>query len=83
MTGQRVGYIRVSTYEQNTDRQLEGIPLDGCFTDRASGKDTQRPELSALLAFVRDGDRRSKATVSQSMKTCCNIYPRLAGNISI
>ena len=57
MTGQRVGYIRVSTYEQNADRQLEGIALDRCFTDRASGKDTKRPELSALMAFVRDGDR--------------------------
>ena len=57
MTGQRVGYIRVSTYEQNTEGQLEGIPLDRCFTDRASGKDTKRPELAALLSFVRDGDR--------------------------
>jgi DNA invertase Pin-like site-specific DNA recombinase len=56
MTGQRVGYIRVSTYEQNTDRQLEGMELDRCFTDRASGKDVERPELAALLTFVRDGD---------------------------
>ena len=56
MTGQRVGYIRVSTYEQNTDRQLENVELDRCFTDRASGKDVERPELAALLTFVRDGD---------------------------
>jgi len=56
MTGQRVGYIRVSTFEQNTDRQLEGLTLDRCFTDRASGKDVKRPELAAMLAFVRDGD---------------------------
>jgi len=57
MTGQRVGYMRVSTFDQNPDRQLEGVALDRCFTDRVSGKDTKRPELAALLAFVREGDR--------------------------
>ena len=46
MTGQRVGYVRVSTLDQNTDRQLVGLKLDKTFTDKASGKDTQRPELS-------------------------------------
>ena len=56
MKGQRVGYVRVSTHEQNTDRQLEGIELDRCFTDRASGKDVARPELIALKRFVREGD---------------------------
>ena len=56
MKGQRVGYVRVSTHEQNTERQLEGIELDRCFTDRASGKDVARPELIALKRFVREGD---------------------------
>lgn len=56
MTGQRVGYVRVSTFEQNVERQLEGVALDRCFTDRVSGKDTKRPELTALLSFVREGD---------------------------
>lgn len=54
--GQRVGYIRVSTVDQCTDRQLEGVQLDRTFTDKASGKDTQRPELMRLLEFVREGD---------------------------
>lgn len=54
--GQRVGYVRVSTIDQNTARQLEGIQLDRIFTDKASGKDTQRPELARLLEFVREGD---------------------------
>ena len=54
--GQRVGYVRVSTLDQNVDRQLEGVALDRLFTDRVSGKDTNRPELAALLAFVREGD---------------------------
>ena len=56
MTGQRIGYIRVSTFDQNPERQLEQVPVDKVFTDKASGKDTQRPQLDALLAFVREGD---------------------------
>lgn len=54
--GQRVGYIRVSSFDQNTDRQLEHSKVDKIFTDRASGKDTNRPALEELLAFVREGD---------------------------
>lgn len=56
MVGQRIGYVRVSSVEQNTDRQLEGLELARVFTDKASGKDTQRPELEQLLKFVREGD---------------------------
>jgi DNA invertase Pin-like site-specific DNA recombinase len=56
MAGQRVGYIRVSSVDQNTDRQLDGITLDRTFTDNASGKDVHRPELEAMAGFVRDGD---------------------------
>ncbi len=54
--GQRVGYVRVSTLDQNTDRQLDGVELDRVFTDHASGKDTNRPQLVACLAYVREGD---------------------------
>ncbi|CAE6848148.1 Putative transposon Tn552 DNA-invertase bin3 [Paraburkholderia aspalathi] len=56
MNGQRVGYVRVSTFEQNAVRQLDGIELDRTFTEKASGKDTKRPQLDALLTFVRNGD---------------------------
>ena len=56
MVGQKIGYVRVSSVEQNTDRQLEGLELARVFTDKASGKDTQRPELEQLLKFVREGD---------------------------
>lgn len=55
--GMRVGYIRVSTVDQNTDRQLENISLDKVFTDKASGKDTNRPQFEAMMNFVREGDR--------------------------
>jgi len=56
MNGQRIGYTRVSTLDQQTDRQLEGIVVDRMFTDKASGKDTRRPALDELLGFVREGD---------------------------
>lgn len=56
MAGQRVGYVRVSAVDQNVERQLEGVPVDKVFTDRASGKDTQRPELERAVAYVREGD---------------------------
>ena len=54
--GQRIGYVRVSTLDQNTERQLEGIKLDKVFTDKASGKDTKRPQLTAALDYTREGD---------------------------
>ncbi|MBF6540551.1 recombinase family protein [Nocardia farcinica] len=52
----RLGYVRVSSVDQNTVRQLDGIAVDRMFTDKASGKDTERPELDELIAFVREGD---------------------------
>ena len=50
MHGQRIGYVRVSSFDQNPERQLEHVQVDRLFTDKASGKDTQRPELERLLA---------------------------------
>ena len=54
--GQTVGYVRVSSFEQNESRQLEGLEPDRVFMDKASGKDINRPQLEALLKYVRDGD---------------------------
>ena len=56
MSGQSVGYIRVSSSDQNSDRQLVGIPVDVTFEDKASGKDTNRPALNDMLRHVRAGD---------------------------
>ena len=56
MPGQRIGYVRVSSFDQNPERQLENISVNKVFTDKASGKDTKRPELEALLSFAREGD---------------------------
>ena len=56
MAGQQIGYIRVSSFDQNPERQLDGVTLDRVFTDKASGKDVNRPQLETLMAFVRPGD---------------------------
>lgn len=54
--GQRIGYQRVSTLDQNTDRQLDGVELDKVFTDKASGKDANRPELARAIDYAREDD---------------------------
>lgn len=51
-----VAYIRVSSEDQNTDRQLDGIAVDRTFTDKVSGATTERPALKDMLSYVRDGD---------------------------
>ena len=55
----KIGYIRVSTQEQNTIRQevmLTELGVDEVFIDKASGKNTQRPELQRMMDYVRQGD---------------------------
>ena len=56
MTGKRIGYIRVSTSDQNPERQLENIPLDKKFIEYASAKCTNRPQLQLMIDFVREDD---------------------------
>lgn len=55
----RVAYVRVSTVEQNEARQIESLQkynIDKWYTEKISGKDTNRPKLQEMLDFVRDGD---------------------------
>ena len=56
MSGQQVGYIRVSSYDQNTSRQLEGVELGKIFEEKVSAKNTDRPQLQACLEYLREGD---------------------------
>ena len=54
-----IGYIRVSTQEQNEGRQveaLESLGIEKCFVDKCSGKDAARPQLQAMREYVREGD---------------------------
>ncbi len=55
----KIGYIRVSTQEQNTIRQeilMETLGVDEVYIDRMSGKNTNRPELQKMMEYVRRGD---------------------------
>jgi len=54
--GQRIGYVRVSTLDQNAERQLDGVIVNRTFLDKKSGKDVEREELNAMVEFVRHGD---------------------------
>lgn len=56
MTGKLIGYIRVSTLEQNPDRQLEGIVVDKKFIEYASGGHMARPQLDAMMDYIREDD---------------------------
>lgn len=49
-------YKRVSTTDQNTERQLLDVPCDRAYVEKISGKDTNRPELQAMLLNIRPGD---------------------------
>lgn len=53
---EHIGYIRVSTLDQNTERQLHNFKLDKTFIDKCSGKDTNRPALKQLIEYAREGD---------------------------
>ena len=52
----QVGYVRVSTVDQNTDRQLDGIALDKVFEEKVSARTADRPKLNEMLDYIRDGD---------------------------
>ncbi len=56
MKGHLIGYIRVSSPDQNPERQLDGMQLDKKFIDKLSGKNTERPALKELLDYAREGD---------------------------
>jgi DNA invertase Pin-like site-specific DNA recombinase len=53
---EQIGHVRVSTADQNTERQLLNIELDKTFTDKCSGKDINRPQLKLLIEYARQGD---------------------------
>ncbi|WP_346007504.1 recombinase family protein [Janibacter terrae] len=55
--GQVVGYARVSAADQNIDRQTKALTgCDRIFSDKLSGKNTERPALQEMLRYVREGD---------------------------
>ncbi len=69
--GQKLAYIRVSSIDQNTDRQLARMDFDEVFTDKCSGSSTKREGLSQLKSHCRKGDA-----------IYCHSIDRLARNLS-
>lgn len=53
---QNIGYVRVSSEDQNPERQLEGVEVDKLYIEKVSGKDLKRPVLEELLKYIREGD---------------------------
>lgn len=80
----KVGYVRVSTTEQNTSRQekiMADLEVEKVFIDKLSGKNTQRPELKRMLEFVRAGDTvvvESYSRLARSTKDFLNLIDTLA-----
>ena len=81
MTGQVVGYIRVSSADQNEARQVEA--LEGCdrvFLDKASGKSTaERSELRAALEYLRDGDTLRVASMDRLARNLEDLLSLVGG----
>ena len=83
----RVGYLRVSSVDQNLDRQLDGIELDRVYEEKISGKDRERPQLKECLSFLREGDIlhvHSMDRLSRNLKDLLNIVSELVDkNVSV
>lgn len=77
----RIAYIRVSTEEQNTARQdMKFIGYDKVFTEKISGKNTDRPELKKLMEYVREGDTvtvESYSRFARSTRDLLNLIDEL------
>lgn len=73
----RIGYIRVSTTHQNTDRQedsLEQMNVEKVFIEKVSGKDRKRPQLKAMMEFVQDGDVIVVHEISRLARSVTDLY---------
>ena len=82
MKGHNVGYVRVSSADQNSSRQLDQVPLDKVFEEKASGRDTHRPQLVACLAHLREGDTlhgHSMCRLSRNLDDLRKVVKELTG----
>lgn len=78
-----IGYVRVSTAEQNTDRQeiiMKELGVEKIYIDKCSGKDTKRPALQQMIEFVREGDAVIVSEISRfarSTRDFLELFDRL------
>jgi len=81
LTGALVGYSRVSTRDQNLDRQTDALAAAGClriFADKASGKTSARPELAKALDFMRPGDTLVVASLDRLSRSLADLIAMVA-----
>lgn len=79
MKGQDIGYIRVSSIGQNTERQLDGIELDRIFSEQASAANTdKRPQLKECLAYVRQGDTLHVHSIDRLARNLVDLQQTIA-----
>lgn len=76
-----IGYVRVSTLIQKTDRQLEGVKLDKLYEEKASAKDSKRPQLEACLDYLRDGDTLHVHSIDRLARNLLDLQNILEGLI--
>ena len=74
MSGANVGYIRVSTVEQNSGRQLEDITLDKVFEDKVSGDGRERPGWNQCNAYLREGDTLYVHSIDRLARSLANLH---------
>lgn len=78
-----IAYVRVSTVEQNEARQIEALSnynIDKWYTEKVSGKDTNRPQLQAMIEYAREGDTiyvHDFSRLARSTKDLLDIVDRL------
>ncbi|MCA1672014.1 MAG: recombinase family protein, partial [Actinobacteria bacterium] len=81
LTGALVGYSRVSTRDQNLDRQTDALTAAGClriFADKRSGKTSARPELAKALDFMRPGDTLVVASLDRLSRSLQDLIAMVA-----
>lgn len=72
----KIGYVRVSTQEQNTARQevlMQSLGVDQIYIDRMSGKSQDRPELKRMMNYVREGDTVIVESISRFARNTCDL----------
>ncbi|WP_291323532.1 recombinase family protein [Desulfonatronospira sp.] len=79
MDGIKIGYKRVSTVDQNPERQLAGLEVDKLFEDKVSGSSRERPQLQACLDYLREGDTLVVHSIDRLARNLSDLLSILQG----
>ena len=73
-----IAYIRVSTFEQNTERQLDGMTFDKTFEEKLSGANAKRPELISMIDYIREGDQVWVHSIDRLARSLIDLHSLVA-----